>query len=180
MIPVRSKRLARKRTVQTRERPLYENKTKLGDSAYKFPPTPRVGLVWPGPHHPALILLFAKKFFRSPRRTNEVNRTNILAPGIAFFPPSPSQPEHRHLACVANPERIRGRFRAERLAQWEVVSSYSSATAPDSHGISCADPLFQARKELEPRTSDLRSASQDLSNQPTNPTLWPRLILLLT
>src|SRR5260370_32378864 len=47
-----------------------------------------------------------------------------------FFPPSPPK-------C----------FR--RLAQWEVVSSYSSATAPDSHGISCADPLFQARKELE-------------------------------
>jgi ADP-L-glycero-D-manno-heptose 6-epimerase len=55
--------------------------------------------------------------------------------------------------------------------KWEVVSSYSSATAPDSHGISCADPLFQARKELESRTSDLRSASQDLSNQPTNPNL---------
>ena len=33
--------------------------------------------------------------------------------------------------------------------KWEVVSSYSSATAPDSHGISCADPLFQARKEPE-------------------------------
>src|SRR5213078_1986266 len=32
---------------------------------------------------------------------------------------------------------------------WEVVSSYSSATALDSHGISCADPLFQARKELD-------------------------------
>jgi hypothetical protein len=31
---------------------------------------------------------------------------------------------------------------------WEVVSSYSSATAPDLHGISRADPLFQARKEL--------------------------------
>src|SRR5512132_1384640 len=46
-----------------------------------------------------------------------------------FFPPSP-------------PKWLR------RLAQWEVVSSYSSATAPDSHGISCADPLFQARKEL--------------------------------
>src|SRR5262245_8663894 len=46
-----------------------------------------------------------------------------------FFPPSP-------------PKWSRG------LAQWEVVSSYSSATAPDSHGISCADPLFQARKEL--------------------------------
>src|SRR5204863_7266729 len=31
---------------------------------------------------------------------------------------------------------------------WEVVSSYSSATAPGLHGISRADPLFQARKEL--------------------------------
>src|SRR5437764_15356565 len=30
----------------------------------KFPPTLRVGLVWPWPHRPALILLFAKKFFR--------------------------------------------------------------------------------------------------------------------
>src|SRR5262249_36650336 len=46
-----------------------------------------------------------------------------------FLPPSP-------------PKWLRG------LAQWEVVSSYSSATAPDSHGISCADPLFQTRKEL--------------------------------
>jgi hypothetical protein len=36
------------------------------------------------------------------------------------------------------------------LAHWKVVSSYSSATAPGSHGISCADPLFQARKELGP------------------------------
>jgi hypothetical protein len=32
------------------------------------------------------------------------------------------------------------------LAQWEVVSSYSSATAPDSHGISCADPLSMLAK----------------------------------
>jgi hypothetical protein len=48
-----------------------------------------------------------------------------------------------------------------RLAQWEVVSSYSSATAPDFHGISCADPLFQARKELGPRTSGLRFERQD-------------------
>src|SRR6266481_4333442 len=40
-----------------------------------------------------------------------------------FFPPSP-------------PKSFWG------LAHWEVVSSYSSATAPDSHGISCADPLF--------------------------------------
>ena len=49
---------------------------------------------------------------------------------FTFFPPSPPAI-------------------AKRLAQWEVVSSYSSATAPDSHGISCADPLFQARKELD-------------------------------
>jgi hypothetical protein len=47
-----------------------------------------------------------------------------------------------HLLPAFTPEVVRG------LAQWEVVSSYSSATAPDSHGISCADPLFQARKEL--------------------------------
>src|SRR5437764_7087024 len=68
--------------------------TKLNDFAYKLPPTPRVGLVRPPStalHRPALILLFAKKFFRSPRRTNEVNRTNILAPGFAFFPPSPPE-----------------------------------------------------------------------------------------
>jgi hypothetical protein len=31
---------------------------------------------------------------------------------------------------------------------WEIVSSYSSATAPASHRISRADPLFQTRKEL--------------------------------
>src|SRR5438876_427984 len=41
------------------------------------------------------------------------------------------------------------RLPLQRLAQWEVVSSYSSATAPDSHGISCADPRFQTRKELK-------------------------------
>ena len=50
-----------------------------------------------------------------------------------------------HLLPAFTPENSRG------LAQWEVVSSYSSATAPDSHRISCADPLFQARKELDRR-----------------------------
>src|SRR5438128_3411190 len=70
-----------------------------------------------------------------------------------FFPPSP-------LFC-GGPECFRGttnepqaaRLPLQRLAQWEVVSSYSSATAPDSHGISCADPLFQARKELPPEVA---------------------------
>jgi hypothetical protein len=52
-----------------------------------------------------------------------------LPTNFTFFPPSP-------------PKWFPG------LAQWEVVSSYSSATAPDSHGISCTDSLFQARKEL--------------------------------
>jgi hypothetical protein len=69
--------------------------------------------------------------------TNEVDRTNILAPGVC------SDLCRNHLLPAFTPERFRG------LAQWEVVSSYSSATAPDSHGISCADPLFQARKELD-------------------------------
>src|ERR1700758_2030649 len=60
-----------------------------------------------------------------------------------------------HLLPAFTPESFRG------LAQWEVVSSYSSATAPEFHGISCADPLFQARKELASRTSDLRFERQD-------------------
>src|SRR5713101_6291246 len=49
---------------------------------------------------------------------------------FTFFPPSPSAI-------------------AKRLAHGKSYPSYSSATAPDSHGISCADPLFQARKELD-------------------------------
>jgi hypothetical protein len=68
--------------------------------------------------------------FRPRLQPNEVDRTNILAPGFILLP-------------AFTPEIFRG------LAHWEVVSSYSSATAPDSHGISCADPLFQARKELD-------------------------------
>ena len=72
------------------------------------------------------------------RGTNEVDRTNILAPGVC------SGIYRNHLLPAFTPEFFR------ELAQWEVVSSYSSATAPDSHGISCADPLFQARKELHP------------------------------
>ena len=34
------------------------------------------------------------------------------------------------------------------IGSWEIVSSYSSATAPVSHRISRADPLDQTRKEL--------------------------------
>jgi hypothetical protein len=70
-----------------------------------------------------------------------VDRTNILASG--FW----SGTCRTHLLPAFTPESFRG------LAHREVVSSYSSATAPDSHGISCADPLFQARKELPPEVA---------------------------
>src|SRR5438552_6402184 len=126
-------------------------RTKLDDFAYKLPPTPRVGLVRPRHERRCIVQLsfffLRRSFFArgscsgvrrgerraadaaAPTNTNEVDRTNILAPGFILLP-------------AFTPEAFRG------LAQWEVVSSYSSATAPDSHGISCADPLFQARKEL--------------------------------
>jgi hypothetical protein len=80
---------------------------------------------------------------------NEVERSNILAPGFGpafaehpFFPPSPSP------------------FGNDW--PWEVVSSYSSATAPDLHGISRADPLFQARKEL---SSGLAARGRELKHK---------------
>src|SRR5207249_10234584 len=64
--------------------------------------------------------------------TNEVDPTSILAPGFTL------------LAAFTASECFRG-----TIGRWEVVSSYSSATAPDFHGISCADPLSLARKELD-------------------------------
>src|SRR5439155_7446751 len=39
-------------------------------------------------------------------------------------------------------------FHSQTIGLWEIVSSYSSATAPASHRISRAAPLFQTRKEL--------------------------------
>src|SRR5437899_11746777 len=96
-----------------------------------------------------------------------------------FFPPSP-------LFC-GGPECFRGttnepqaaRLPLQRLAQWEVVSSYSSATAPDSHGISCADPRFQTSQRTGSRSSGLRFVFQDLFNQSQiNLFSCPRLILL--
>jgi hypothetical protein len=103
-----------------------ENRTKLGHFAYKFPPTPRVGLVWPRPHCPALILLFAKKFFRTAHAgTNEVDRTNILASGFTFFPPSP--PKVRGLAqlgsCIQLQQRNCSRFARDFLRRSTFPSS---------------------------------------------------------
>src|SRR5207302_6560898 len=95
-----------------------------------------------GTHRPALILLFAKKFFRgqsglripesvfsnnanldfssesSVTPANEVERSNILAPGL-------TRPLLRHHLLPA--------FTIPSLRNdwpWEVVSSYISATAP--------------------------------------------------
>src|SRR5205814_9904706 len=87
--------------------------------------------------------------------TNEVDRTNILAPGVWCL-------RGTHLLPAFTPEIFRG------LAHWEVVSSYSSATAPDSHGISCADPLFLSSQRTGSRTSALDSAFQDLFTPTTN------------
>ena len=68
---------------------------------------------------------------------------------ITFFPPSPP--------------KVFGDW-----PNWEVVSSYSSATAPDSHGISCAESTFSSSQRTGLRTSGLRSALQELFNQPSN------------
>src|SRR5438132_12379794 len=135
--------------------------TILGDFAYKFPPTPRVGLVWPRPHRPALILLFAKKFFRAPHTRARMRQTGqifwLLASGPAaagrtFFPPSPFFCGGSRIGCTTK-EPQATRLPLQRLAHGKSYPSYSSATAPDSHGISCADPLFQARKEPHPEVA---------------------------
>jgi hypothetical protein len=86
---------------------------------------------------------------RSRLQPNEMDQTNILAPG--FW----SGTRRTRLLPAFTSKTFR------RLAHWKVVSSYSSATAPEFHGISCADPLFQARKELGPTTSGLRFEGQD-------------------
>ena len=146
-----------------------------GRFCIQVPPTLRVGLVRLAiasalidrrhnrPHRPALIPLFAKKFFRGHARDRSRSRVAtrmrwtgqifwLLAYGpslsdITFFPPSPPE--------------VFGDW-----PSWEVVSSYSSATAPDSHGISCADPLFQARKELDRELAACAQPLQELFNQP--------------
>ncbi len=70
-----------------------------------------------------------EELFCSPQPLN--CSTSQLASPPSRLHPRPS----RRLAC--SPECFRGR---------EVVSSYSSATAPDSHGISRADPLIKLAK----------------------------------
>src|ERR1043166_2363718 len=121
----------------------------------KLPPTQRVGLVRPRlmASHAQLSFFFLRRSFFArgccsgvcaKRRADDtaaptarMRWTGQIFWLLALFRQPPESPSSR-----LHPQNFRG------LAQWEVVSSYSSATAPDSHGISCADPLFQARKEL--------------------------------
>jgi hypothetical protein len=114
----------------------------------KLPPTPRVGLVGAPStalHRPALILLFAKKFFRSPRRTNEVDRTNILAPGFTFFPPSPP----KFFGDWPNGSRI------------QLQQRNCSRVSRDFLRRS----TFPSSQRTGSRTTGLRSRLQDLFNQ---------------
>src|SRR6266699_6008397 len=97
--------------------------------------------------------------------------SNILAPGLRPEGLSDSPfsrlhrcSEHGHSTCapsghyvrfLASAElelrwahRLQVVFHSQTIGLWEIVSSYSSATAPASHRISRADPLFQTRKEL--------------------------------
>ena len=94
-----------------------------------------------------------------------------ISVGITFFPPSPFFCGGSRVGCTTK-ESQAARLPLHRLAQWEVVPSYSSATAPDSHGISCAGPLFQARKELDREVAACACRCKNyLINPVTNPFL---------
>ena len=90
--------------------------------------------------------LFCEEVFRARTHAHGMRRTGrifwLLACGpnlfgLTFFPPSP-------LVCFRSGciPRIAGDTPASTtIGLWEIVSSYSSATAPASHRISRADPL---------------------------------------
>ena len=67
--------------------------------------------------------------------------------GLTFFPPSPLFGTRAFCLCAGRTD-YKSVFHSQTIGLWEIVSSYSSATAPASHRISRADPLFQTRKEL--------------------------------
>ena len=84
--------------------------------------------------------------------------------GLTFFPPSPLFGTRTFCLCAkrtlyppfllqrswnsAGCTDYKSMFHSQTIGLWEIVSSYSSATAPASHRIPRADPLFQTRKEL--------------------------------
>jgi len=94
---------------------------------------------------PALILLLAKKFFRAIRMQKPGPERFGAAAALARM--SGTGQIFWLLAFGELEEFLNGLRPSSRLHPrpggdwlWEVVSSYSSATAPDFHGISCVDP----------------------------------------
>jgi len=108
-------------------------------------------------HRPALILLFAKKFFQLGSAARIISKFDIAA-----LRPPLHRPEWGGLGRIfwllASALLPAFTIAFSNDWPWEVVSSYSSATAPGFHGISRADPLFQARKELAPELPACASA----------------------
>jgi hypothetical protein len=83
---------------------------------------------------------------------NEVDRTNILAPGLwsgtRRTPLLPAFTGESGIGILPMIHGLEGHATTSPIGSWEVVSSYSSATAPDSHGISCADPRLEPTDRL--------------------------------
>jgi hypothetical protein len=85
--------------------------------------------------------------------TNENDRGNVLASGLrlgllalpSFFPPSSPL--------------------SQGLAEWEIVSSYSSATAPESHGVPSHRSLSLKSQRTEPHVEQ-RAARKGKENRP--------------
>jgi hypothetical protein len=86
---------------------------------------------------------FCEEVFSRPAHTRARMRWTGQIFWLLAFGPAPAG----HTFIPPSPPKVFGDW------PWEVVSSYSSATAPDLHEISCADPLFQARKELPPEVA---------------------------
>jgi len=149
------------------------NKPNWTISHNKLPPTPRVGLVRPpltASHRPALILLFAKKFFRSAfagrmRWTGQIFWLLAYVPastGITFFPPSPFA-------------------LAKRLAQLGSRIQLQQRNCSRFSRDFLRRSTFPSSQRTGSRTSGLRFERQDLLiSRLTATFLCPRLSLLQT
>src|SRR5437667_7879218 len=114
-------------------------------------------------------------------RPSQLSTLNSQLP-FTFFPPSPHQPEHKHLACGSNGHLVRcfrhSRLqtcwpRTKRLAQWEVVSQLQQRNCSRFARDFLRRSTFSSSQRTKSRSSGLRSALQDLFNR-----LCPRLVLL--
>jgi hypothetical protein len=99
-------------------------------------------------HRPALILLFAKKFFRGSGRTGTYQRFGFAArTRTQVFLTGSSVAQANEVDSVEYSGswlNLAPAFTPAMagIGPWALVSSYSSATASGFHGISRADPLF--------------------------------------